>query len=167
MNIMELGAIGDLIGGVAVVVGLIYVGLQVRQNTRQLKSQARYQMLQRFSDETKQLSEKESFEVLKREAPDHPFFTGDDDADRFKFLWMSWLGDHESQFYEIADGALPDDFDRNLRTRLANTFRYPRSNNLWQSLRSQHTDVFQRYIDKLLRDGFSEFPTPDAETASN
>ena len=34
MDIMELGAIGELVGGVAVIGSLIYVGLQVRQNTR-------------------------------------------------------------------------------------------------------------------------------------
>jgi len=38
MDIMELGAIGELVGGVAVIASLIYVGIQVRQsneNTRQ------------------------------------------------------------------------------------------------------------------------------------
>ncbi len=32
MDIMELGAIGELVGGVAVVASLLYVGLQVRQS---------------------------------------------------------------------------------------------------------------------------------------
>ena len=32
MDIMELGAIGELVGGVAVIGSLIYVGLQVRQS---------------------------------------------------------------------------------------------------------------------------------------
>ncbi len=34
MTIQELGAIGELIGGIAVVVTLIYLAVQVRQNTR-------------------------------------------------------------------------------------------------------------------------------------
>ena len=34
MNIMELGAIGELAGGVAVIASLIYVGLQGRQGNR-------------------------------------------------------------------------------------------------------------------------------------
>ena len=38
MGIMELGAIGELVGGVAVVASLIYVGLQVRQTNRQSAS---------------------------------------------------------------------------------------------------------------------------------
>ena len=33
MDIMELGAIGELVGGVAVIASLLYVGLQVRQST--------------------------------------------------------------------------------------------------------------------------------------
>ncbi len=38
MDIMELGAIGELVGGVAVIASLIYVGLQVRQTNRQSAS---------------------------------------------------------------------------------------------------------------------------------
>ena len=34
MDIMELGAIGELVGGVAVIASLLYVGLQVRQSNR-------------------------------------------------------------------------------------------------------------------------------------
>ena len=34
MNIMELGAIGELVGGLAVIASLIYVGLQVRQGNQ-------------------------------------------------------------------------------------------------------------------------------------
>ena len=34
MNILELGAIGELVGGVAVMVTLIYLAVQVRQNTK-------------------------------------------------------------------------------------------------------------------------------------
>ena len=34
MDIMELGAIGELVGGVAVVATLVYLAAQVRQNTR-------------------------------------------------------------------------------------------------------------------------------------
>ncbi len=34
MDIMELGAIGELVGGFAVVTSLIYVDLQVRQSNQ-------------------------------------------------------------------------------------------------------------------------------------
>ena len=37
MTIVELGAIGEFIGAIAVVVTLIYLAIQVRQNTNALK----------------------------------------------------------------------------------------------------------------------------------
>ncbi len=37
MDIMEIGAIGELVGGIAVIASLIYVGLQVRQGTDQVR----------------------------------------------------------------------------------------------------------------------------------
>ena len=37
MDIMELGAIGELVGGVAVLVTLVYLALQIRQNTSQVR----------------------------------------------------------------------------------------------------------------------------------
>ena len=40
MDIMELGAIGELVGGVAVIGSLIYVGLQVRQSNEVAKSES-------------------------------------------------------------------------------------------------------------------------------
>ncbi len=40
MDIMELGAIGELVGGVAVVVTLIYLAVQVRVNTATNRSAA-------------------------------------------------------------------------------------------------------------------------------
>ena len=40
MDIMELGAIGELVGGVAVIGSLIFVGLQVRQSNRLTQAEA-------------------------------------------------------------------------------------------------------------------------------
>ena len=53
MNIMELGAIGELVGGVAVIASLIYVGAQVRQGnvqTRELWSREVASQFDRWSE---------------------------------------------------------------------------------------------------------------------
>ena len=39
MTLLEWGALGELIGGVAIIVSFIYVGVQVKQNTNILKTQ--------------------------------------------------------------------------------------------------------------------------------
>jgi hypothetical protein len=40
MTIQDLGSIGELVGGIAVVVSLIYLGIQIRHNTRGLEQNA-------------------------------------------------------------------------------------------------------------------------------
>ena len=50
MTIQDLGAIGDLLGGIAVVVTLIYLAVQIRQNTKINASLIR----QNFYDATQQ-----------------------------------------------------------------------------------------------------------------
>lgn len=42
MTIQDLGAIGELVGGLAVVLSLVYVAFQVRQNSRQIEQNSRH-----------------------------------------------------------------------------------------------------------------------------
>jgi len=46
MNWEAIGAVGEIIGAIAVVVTLLYLAVQTRQNNVLLREQARYQMLQ-------------------------------------------------------------------------------------------------------------------------
>lgn len=41
MELQDLGAIGDLVGGIAVVVSLVYVAYQIRQNSLQIEHNSR------------------------------------------------------------------------------------------------------------------------------
>ncbi len=56
MNIMELGAIGELVGGVAVVGSLIYVGFQVRQNTLTMRSHTQFESARYWSAEVSRVA---------------------------------------------------------------------------------------------------------------
>ncbi len=73
MNIMELGAIGELVGGFAVIGSLIYVGLQVRQSndhTRQTidleRNQANRSMTQAMAEVWATLERGEFVELMQR-----------------------------------------------------------------------------------------------------
>ena len=59
MDIMELGAIGEMVGGVAVIASLIYIGLQVRQSIGKPPSGTR--------------SRRTNCRVSLRETPSRPF----------------------------------------------------------------------------------------------
>jgi len=42
MTLQDLGALGELVGGLAVVLSLAYVAYQVRQNSRQIEQNSRH-----------------------------------------------------------------------------------------------------------------------------
>ena len=42
MNIMELGALGEFVGSIGVIVTLVYLAIQIRQNTSQQKQNELY-----------------------------------------------------------------------------------------------------------------------------
>ncbi len=50
MGIMELGAIGELVSGIAVVASLIFVGLQVRQNTATTRAASHHAITDSFNE---------------------------------------------------------------------------------------------------------------------
>ena len=49
MSIMELGALGEFVAAFGVIASLIYVGFQVRQNTKATNGNAIAQVASRFS----------------------------------------------------------------------------------------------------------------------
>jgi hypothetical protein len=50
MSIQEWGAIGEVVGGVAVVLSLLYLASQIRQSTKTAKASSRQSILDKFYD---------------------------------------------------------------------------------------------------------------------
>ena len=50
MNVMELGAMGELVGGVAVIASLIYVGIQLRHSTTATRAASYHAIKDSFNE---------------------------------------------------------------------------------------------------------------------
>ncbi len=48
MSIMELGALGEFVGAIAVVATLVYLAIQIRQNTRAMEESKRLALAQTY-----------------------------------------------------------------------------------------------------------------------
>lgn len=57
MTITELGALGEFVSSIAVVITLIYLALQIRANTRTTKANASFQATHSWGEVTQRLSE--------------------------------------------------------------------------------------------------------------
>ena len=139
MNILELGAIGELVGGVAVVGSLLYVGLQVRQSNRLARVQA-HQETARVSTELAMQLDRESIELMLQGARDSESLS---EVDRALYvLKLTAAGNYyETLFYARERGEVDDDLWASRLRRMQGTFA------LFLPLWSTQKDAFgQRFV---------------------
>ena len=154
MSIAELGSLGEFIGSIAVLVTLVYLVLQIRQNTLSIRSQSRYYVLEAVGAHMKDAQDPEFAQTLEKiragDASEH-------DLVSWGFAVGSWLSHLEMLFLEITDGTLPKAFEDTLRWRLAALLDMGTSStDAWQRVRGNFTGSFQQYVDAMLQGDLQE-----------
>ncbi len=120
MDIMELGAIGELVGGVAVIGSLIFVGIQVKQSNRLAQAQARQDAARFASDLTVQIT-REDMELVLRGASE-PASLSDVDRGLLVLRFNALANYYETLFYARERGAVEDDLWNSRVQRVQNVF---------------------------------------------
>lgn len=150
MDIMELGALGELVGGVAVIASLIYVGMQMRQSNR-LAADAVVQSARRFTDEL--------LRDLSNDAPLAEFYLAGladpqplSAAERIRFdmILMRVFRAMESLFLEHGEGLMSDDVWRSNERRFSQLLRQPGGIASWRRQRDLFIERFVTYVDERL-----------------
>ena len=108
MTIQDLGAIGDLIGGAAVLITLIYLAMQIRQNTKIHASLIR----QNFYDAQQQqilhaVESPEFNELINRGWSTDETITGGEQTQIWRHMQGVLMG-YQGAFEQYKSGALPE-----------------------------------------------------------
>ena len=158
MNLMELGAIGELVGGVAVIASLLYVGLQVRHSSRVAEASMNFQILTIANDHSSLTIRDPELGQLASSGQTDPESLSDREWERFVEYAYVRFGIWEEAFLNRRSGVVNDEtwkaYDGWCRST-ANGDGYAR---FWVQERSGHAPSFQRYIDSEI------FPRGDAES---
>jgi len=64
MTIQDWGALGEIIGGIAIIISLIYVGAQIRQNTKAIKVSTSHSFMELHGKEVLAISEHPEFRSI-------------------------------------------------------------------------------------------------------
>lgn len=107
MDLDTLAKLGEFVGGIFVVVSLVYLAHQVRQNTDSLRTENYARVLDRMSTVQSNLSADAALSrivVLGSETPDA--LTR---SERIRFTWAMYeiLGAGEFMYHQAHEGALP------------------------------------------------------------
>ena len=66
MTLQDLGALGELVGGLAIIVSLVYVGLQIRQSTAASRSATAQAFTQQYTEVNQMLIDLDARRVMSR-----------------------------------------------------------------------------------------------------
>ena len=150
MKLKDVASLAEIVGGVAVIVSLIYVGVQVNDNTAAIRSTA-------ASDATTTMQSWYSQMGSNRQASDIWFdaMTSPDPLpahDEFQFmmsLHVAILG-MQNSYLLSKEGTLDAEFREGVTTAIVSVKDLPGMDRYWKQRRGYFHTGFAKYVDGIL-----------------
>jgi hypothetical protein len=150
MSLEDLGNIGEFVAAVAVLVSLIYLAVQIRQNTRTVRAAAFQQVVDSLADFTSSLSrDRELIEIVIKGNAD---FESLDEVERtrFDFAFISFFRRAENVVVQTEYGTLSADVWTGFRETLKSSLRAPGLREWWSHRRQRFHPAFQKFMEEQI-----------------
>jgi len=152
MTLSQLADLGELLGGIAVVASLVYLALQIRQNTRTVRASTLHQNTDLWTSTFLRLAEPgtaQAYVAGMAASPDiRPLH-----YTQFFFICRAMFLGFENQYYQMRQGVLDPEtyaaYQRSISTQFL-AFRGFRA--WWQQSRSVFSPSFVAHIDAMISD---------------
>lgn len=151
MTLNELGSLGEFVGAIGVVVTLVYLALQIRHNTRAMRSS----MHQDMNESTLRIAESMSDNgelvriVIKAEA-DYENMTAEERY-RFEAYAERIFGNFESVYYSYRNSMVEEDLWEAWKTSYLSDISRDSVRRFWQEERPPHLLEFMEFVDNYYR----------------
>ena len=153
MDITTLAAWGEFLGGVAVVVSLVYLASQIRQNSRLLQVSATVAM------ETSEnlsinavLHEPSLAQIWTIETAEFDSLPEVEQARLSAFVSMQIATFHRNYYFK-KDGVVRDEVWKAHRRLTGSLLRPAWTQKVWSDSRLAFSDEFGEFVDRLIREG--------------
>jgi hypothetical protein len=160
VSLSQLADLGELLGGVAVVASLVYLAVQIRQNTRIVMASTLHQNTDLWSSLFLRLAEPDLARAyvagMAGQSDMRPL-----EYTQFFFICRSMFLAFENQYYQMRHGVLDSEayagYERSISTQVLafRGFRF-----WWELNRSMYSPEFGDHVDAMIAD------VPEADPAS-
>jgi hypothetical protein len=160
MNLNDLANIGQVIGAIAVVISLIYVALQIRQNTNAVRSATAQSVHEHFATWYHLLaSDGELSQVLIAGLKDYASLS-EKDKGRFVCTFMAFLSYSQNAFMKWRQGLLAPSLWMGWEQIIMNFTSSPGGRAFWKERAYLFDEEFRRHVEDDL---MKRTPHPDAK----
>jgi hypothetical protein len=153
MTLQDLGAIGEFIGGIAVVITLVYLAVSIRQNTKSVRTSTYQAILDSSRSDTELLLVHPHLERVYRVGRRNPEKLNDDERPLFRMLVAQLLLSAESLFLQHQQGAIDSDYWQRRQQTLRGLLSQPGVRQWWAARgtpREYYDPGFRELVDSIL-----------------
>lgn len=152
MTLSQLADIGELLGGIAVVASLVYLAVQIRQNTRTVRGSTLHHNTDLWTSMFFQLAEPgraQAYVAGMTGSPDiRPLH-----YTQFFFICRAMFLGYENQYYQMRQGVLDPETYAGYQRSISTQFLAFRGFRVWwQQSRSVFSPSFVDHIDAMIAD---------------
>ncbi len=146
LTIQDLGALGELLGSVAVLATLVYLALQTRQNTMAIGAQLDAAAL--GANQNIRLSAATSTELVEALAEDNTADITTNEM-RLRFYWGSVFFTFQWQFHQVRRGLLPTVNEAGIAAGVRQFFTLYRSfEGFWELGKANYRPEFVEWVEE-------------------
>ena len=150
LTLEQASYLAEIIGVIAVVISLIYLGLQVKQNTRSMRIQTVHDLSNQFKEAQASIAyDKDMADIYHRGVFNYDQLDPLEQL-RFSMLVTSVTRVLDELLFQRAEGAIDESMWQGFITIVEDVFRYPGYHSVYKIRRKQHSREFQQHVDKLI-----------------
>ncbi len=150
MNVSELGAIGEFVASIGVLITLGYLAFQIRQNTQGMRMSQSQEFIRWNTDLVEPLvGERELAELWERGASE---LSGMDSTDQLRITLFEWraISAWHHYFHMNKLGLVPDHLWAQLLELFNRIGRREAMQQAWRDWREIYDEEFQTFMDQYL-----------------
>ncbi|MCH7916207.1 MAG: hypothetical protein IH856_24755 [Deltaproteobacteria bacterium] len=152
MDLQYLANLSELVGGVVVVLSLIYIAVQVRQNTQAQRTENYSRAQDRLAAIQSMLAQDGEISlIVSKGALDTSKLTP---QERIRFTWFMYevFGGFEFMFHASRTDAIPEEVWTRWSSSVAWWLTFPGVQAWWQARPTPFTESFTAFMESLLKD---------------
>ena len=150
MTITELGAIGELVGGVAVLVTLVYLAAQIRQNTKMVKMAAMESIVRGGVDHSRRMADNADLAEVIDRAVEAPKQITSVDRLRLNSHFLTLYHHLDAAFHMHRSGALDDEIWSKFAYEAPLWMNVPVVRDWFELEKQRLTPTFREFIESSL-----------------
>ena len=145
MNIAELGSLGEFIASLGVLITLIYLAIQMRQNTKAVRLNTAHSITEEFQEMFSLLASDQSLSEVFMEAAQNEELSGVSCLRYYTFMG-SYMRAYENAYLQNREQAIISDHWAGLTRMMIDVSAMPAFSNYWADRKHWFSDDFQLHM---------------------